>query len=154
MANFKTTYNGKPVEITQERYQQFLKDNPGDAARVGKAFADDDDNLAGTGGRESIATGVPSQPVRSEQPSAPMAGLSNAAPGGSGGAADLPFSPITGTTTTAGGGLSSSVPSIQGNMEPGPGFVESGVGAGALRALGQRRLPEQSMALAGLQRAY
>lgn len=40
-----------------------------------------------------------------------------------------------------------------GGMEPGPGFVEGGIG-GNLRALGQRRLPEMSMALAGLQRLY
>lgn len=171
MANYKTTYNGKPVEITQERYSQFLKDNPGDVGRIGKAFADDDDNLANNGaGKQTNAAASPAPaaaPTPTPAPSPATAALGGLAGAGGGSpAAASEFKPITSGGATGTSSLIPSAPSpdsagsqgggivSQGGMIPGPGFVESGAGAGALRGLGQRRLPEQSMALAGLSRAY
>ena len=104
------------------------------------------------------------QPAPAAAPAAAaMSGLANAAP--SPAATPMPtFSPITGgggaptsqlmgnAPPTAGAAGSGAI--MLGGMEPGPGFVEGGEGAGALRGLGQRRPPETSMALAGLSRAY
>lgn len=80
-------------------------------------------------------------------------GLAAAAPSGG---ADLPFSPITASGGSMGVGNAQSIPgpTIMGGMEPGGGFIEGGQVAGQLRALGQRRPPDMSMALAGLSRAY
>ena len=97
--------------------------------------------------------------------SAALSGLSSAGPapppepaakdfpslvGGAGGSSSLmPTTPSPDSAGAAGSGIIT-----QGGMIPGPGFVESGMGAGALRGLGQRRPPQESMALAGLSRAY
>lgn len=119
------------------------------------------------GARDSSGNRIPSTSGGGAAPASnPLTGLASAG-GVPPATAPMPeFKPIT---AGGGGDTSSLIPSApapdsagaagsgiigQGGMIPGPGFVESGQGAGALRGLGQRRPPENSMALAGLSRAY